>query len=131
MSRRLDDLRALRDRVDAEIAAEQQRLARIARLTYQLDVPVDDVEPGETVPHAVIREWAQANGYAVAEHGRIAYEIRQAYVDAHDDQVEPDRYDPVTPEQAAENRRRLLVAINAGTGAVDELTGEYTGKVKV
>lgn len=32
---------------------------------------------------AAIREWATANGYEVGDRGRISYQIREAYEDAH------------------------------------------------
>ena len=46
------------------------------------DAPMRDRPGGQTRPRPAIREWARANGYEIADRGRIPTAIVQAHHDA-------------------------------------------------
>lgn len=72
---RLERLRALRTRLDAEIEAEERLVAlRTARPTPA---------PVLTASDKQIRAWARAHGLPVGLRGKLRADIREAYVEAH------------------------------------------------
>ncbi len=79
----MDRLRALyrlRDKVQAEIEAEELRLTRRERLRpVEPEPPLPDVS---NVPASVIREWARLNDIPVPAVGRLPEQVRDAYAQA-------------------------------------------------
>lgn len=73
---RLDDLRELKRRVEAEIAEEEAALARRRRASQLVVVPI------RRPPAARVRAWARANGVEVGVHGRIHPDVYAAYAAA-------------------------------------------------
>ncbi|PWU52752.1 hypothetical protein DLJ47_18075 [Micromonospora sp. S4605] len=82
----------LTSRVEAEQAAEARRrelAEKEARLTAELAALRQKMGTGpEAAAHrAAIRQWAQANGYAVRERGRIPRNVVQAWAAATGSEV--------------------------------------------
>lgn len=85
---RLDQLLALRARLDREITEERERRARIERLRGSNfpkagQRPGDPAVPGPRPEPAVVREWARRNGVPVGLRGRIKDDVYAAYARAH------------------------------------------------
>lgn len=80
---RLERLRMLRARVDAEIAveeaAEQRRRAVLAPVPPLMEYTPPDI----AVAPAEIRDWARAHGIEVPRTGRLPTHVRDAYARAH------------------------------------------------
>ena len=82
MTTRLDDLHALRNRIESEIRAEERRLARVANLAAQLP-PIPEYEVFETET-ARIRQWALDNDVPVSRTGKIRDVVREAFYAAQE-----------------------------------------------
>lgn len=104
---RLDHLRALRDRVDAEIQAiekgqevlqarvnEQRRAAERAQATAQRDQKRRQVAAFEAAesarieaaaPANLVRLWARQQGISIGTHGRLSLDLRKRYLADRDD----------------------------------------------
>lgn len=77
---RLARLKLLRARVDAEIKSVE---GEIRRRTRRRKAAVRQQLPAAHVPTSVIRAWLLEQGRSVGDRGRISYELRQEYSDAH------------------------------------------------
>jgi hypothetical protein len=81
---RLDRLRELRKRVDAEIAAEEAALRRRARLTPAVPPGADrELLPELGAPAPEIRDWARSVGMNVPQNGRLPEAVKLAHARAY------------------------------------------------
>lgn len=94
LEQRITRLRQLRDRIDAEISADERILGRAqqrrqeaeraaAAAARRAQRAAEDMLLEQLAPPAAVRAWATARGLAVATRGRLPQDIRTAYINHH------------------------------------------------
>lgn len=83
---RLERLRQLRDRLNAEISAEEgaeKIRARRRDAETRARAAGQQIRLNRDAPADVVRAWARANGIPVGDRGRVPTKLRERYLTAN------------------------------------------------